>query len=155
MITGNGEGILFSGDNGTASNNTNVYDNVVSGSVIRHDVESWYPSGNPIGTGNSFHNNCVWGGARGTIDTSGGGFTAQHNTVANPRYVNAAAHDYRLAANSPCLGMAGDPAAEMAGGATAHAARYRAASAARRFAASPAHAARRTARRHRAPGGRH
>jgi len=118
VIADNGEGILFSGDDGSASNNASVYANVVSGSIVRHDVESYYPSGNPVGTGNVVHDNCLWGGAEGTIDTSAGGFTAEHNVVANPEYVSAATHDYRLASTSPCLAVTGDIAAAVDGSPT-------------------------------------
>jgi parallel beta-helix repeat protein len=113
VIANNGEGIIFGSDGGSpATNSSNVYANVVTNAQIRHDVES---SGNAQGTGNSFHRNCVWGGAQGTIDTSGGGFTAQDNTTANPQYVNPAAGDYHLGLGSPCLAIAGDIAAVVDG----------------------------------------
>jgi parallel beta-helix repeat protein len=115
VIANNGEGLLFSGDDGTASNDANVYDNVITGAVLRHDVESYYPSGNPVGTGNVLHSNCVWGGAEGTIDTSSGGFRSQNNITGNPGYANAATHDYHLSSASPCLAMTGDIAAAVDG----------------------------------------
>ncbi len=115
VIDGNGENIDFSGDGGIASSGANVYDNVLSGSTIRHDVESWYPDGNPLGQNNLVHNNCMWGGAEGTVDTSGGGFTISNNTMANPQYVNPAAGDYDLKAGSACLGVAGNVAAVVDG----------------------------------------
>jgi parallel beta-helix repeat protein len=115
VIDSNGEGIIFSGDDGEASNNSNVYDNLLTNALIRHDAESWYPSGNPLGTNNSLHNNCVWGGAEGTIDTSGGGFTSSNNTTADPQYVDAANHDYHLQPTSPCLAITGDIAAAVDG----------------------------------------
>jgi hypothetical protein len=114
VIDDNGEGIIFSGDGGMASSNNNVYDNLMTGATIRHDAESWYPDGNPVGTGNALHDNCVWGGKEGTIDTSGGGFSAWHNRTANPQYVNAAKHDYRLNPSSRCLSITGDVAAAVA-----------------------------------------
>src|SRR5205807_9016618 len=96
VIDDNGEGIIFSGDNGMASDGNEVYNNLLTGATIRHDVESWYPNGNPLGTGNVLHDNCVWGGREGAIDTSGGGFTATHNLNVNPQYVDATRHEYRL-----------------------------------------------------------
>src|SRR5947209_15544188 len=108
VIDGNGEGIIFSGDNGYASSYSNVYDNLLTNARIRHDAESWWPDGNPVGTGNVLHDNCVWGAQGAPIDTSGGGFTAYRNLVARPRYVNLAKHDYRLAPTSRCLGFTGD-----------------------------------------------
>jgi hypothetical protein len=52
VVDDNGEGIIFSGADGVASDNANVYDNLLTGAVLRHDAESWYPAGNPVGTGN-------------------------------------------------------------------------------------------------------
>jgi parallel beta-helix repeat protein len=107
VIYGNGEGVIF-GDL-SASNNDVSY-NVVSNSVVRSNAESWWGS-TPVGTGNSFHDNCVWASnanayynANGGIDLSGGGFTASSNRVANPQYVNAAASAFGLGSSSPCAG---------------------------------------------------
>ena len=111
VIDGNGEGIIFSGDNGYASSNSNVYDNLLTNARARHDAESWWPAGNPIGTRNALHDNCIWGGARSPIDTSGGGFSAYRNLVVNPEYVAAAKHNYQLAPTSPCLTITGGIAA--------------------------------------------
>ena len=115
VIDGNGEGLLFSGDGGFASSNANVYANLITNSRIRHDAESWYPQGNPVGTENLLRGNCIWGGREGTIDTSGGGFAPRGNVIANPLYVDPARHDYRLRSTSPCLGLTGDIAAEVDG----------------------------------------
>ena len=113
VIDRNGEGLIISGDNGEASNNTDVYGNVISNAQVRHDVESNWPRGNPVGVGNVVHDNCVWGGREGTIDLSAGGFTALNNTIADPRYANPAKHNYRMAASSPCLRIVGDVAAHV------------------------------------------
>ncbi len=114
IIVGNGEGILISGANGAASSYTNIEDNILSGATVRHDVESYWPPGNPVGVGNSVHNNCFWGGREGTIGSTYG-FTAAHNLTANPQYINATAHNYELRATSPCLLMSGDPQAAVDG----------------------------------------
>ena len=115
VIDGNGEGIIISGANGVASSYTNVYDNILSNADIRHDVESYWPAGNPVGVDNTVHNNCVWGGREGTIDTQGGGYTASKNLTASPQYINARDHDYELRATSPCLLVSGDPQAAVDG----------------------------------------
>ena len=115
VVDDNGEGIIFSGADGVASDNANVYDNLLTGAVLRHDAESWYPAGNPVGTGNQLHNNCLWGGAEGPIDTSSGGFTATNNMIVDPQYVNAADYDYHLQPTSPCLAFTGDIAASVDG----------------------------------------
>ncbi len=125
VIDGNGEGIIFSGDDGLASNHANVYANVITNSRLRHDVESYWPSGNPVGVGNLLHNNCVWGGAEGTIDTSAGGFSALSNRTADPQYVNASSHDYHLKPGSPCLAITGDIAAAVDGTPNAFAASHK------------------------------
>ena len=115
IIDDNGEGILISGAEGVASSDTNVYDNVISDANVRHDVESYWPAGNPVGVGNTVHDNCVWGGVQGTIDTSSGGYTASNNLTVNPEFVNAAAHDYEMNPASPCLSLVGDVQAAVDG----------------------------------------
>jgi parallel beta-helix repeat protein len=115
IIDDNGEGIIISGTDGVASSYTNVYDNVVSDSNQRDDVQSWWPAGNPVGVGNTVHDNCVWGGRQGTIDTSGGGFTAQDNLTVNPEFADTATHDYQMSTSSPCLALVGDVQAAVDG----------------------------------------
>jgi Right handed beta helix region len=103
IIDRNGEGIIFSGNGGTASSNTVVDHNVISNATIRSDVESWYPVGNPVGTNNLVHDNCIDPGVGGGINLSNGGFTATSNqTVSSAQYVDASAGDYRLQSTSPC-----------------------------------------------------
>ena len=74
----------------------------------RHDVESWWPVGNPVGVDNVVHNNCVWGGRQGTIDTSDGGLRASDNLTINPQYVSTKSHNYEMSTNSPCLALVGN-----------------------------------------------
>jgi hypothetical protein len=108
IIDSNGTGIIISGTDGVASSYTNVYDNVLSNATQRHDVEAWWPAGNPVGVGNTVHDNCVWGGRQGTIDTSGGGFTAPNNFDVDPQFADASTHNYAMNAASPCLALVGD-----------------------------------------------
>jgi parallel beta-helix repeat protein len=108
IIDGNGEGILVSGTEGKASSHTNIYDNVVSNSTSRHDVESWWPVGNPVGVDNVVHDNCLWGGRQGTLDASGGGLRASANLDINPQFVDTKTHNYEMSPNSPCLALVGD-----------------------------------------------
>ena len=115
IIDDNGEGILIAGTDGVASSYTNVYDNVISNATQRHDVESFWSAGNPLGVGNTVHNNCLWGGREGTIDTSSGGYTASNNVTANPDFANEAAHHYAMSPSSPCLALAGDVQAAVDG----------------------------------------
>ncbi len=106
VIDRNGEGVIF-GDEVTSNND--VSNNIVSNSNIRWNAESYWGSG-PVGTGNSFHNNCVWASnsesyydSQGGVD-GGDGFSASANTVGNPLYVNAAAGNYAIPSGSPCAG---------------------------------------------------
>jgi hypothetical protein len=115
IIDDNGEGIIISGDGGVASSHTDVYDNILSNANVRHDVESYWPAGNPVGVDNVVRDNCVWGGREGTIDGAMGGFTAKDNLHINPGYVDVAAHDYEMSATSQCLALVGDVQAAVDG----------------------------------------
>jgi hypothetical protein len=55
------------------------------------------------GTGNSFSNNCLATG-NSSINGSSSGLTVANNTVASVQFVDAANHNYTLAAGSPCQG---------------------------------------------------
>jgi parallel beta-helix repeat protein len=102
VIDGNGEGIIFSGDEGMASSHNLVQFNVVSNSRIRANIESFYPRHNPLGVGNVARDNCVFGGRQGSIVTGAGGFTADSNVIADPKYVDASAGDFRIGSGSAC-----------------------------------------------------
>ncbi len=115
IIDDNGEGIMISGEGGVASSYTNVYDNILSDATARHDVESYWPAGNPVGVGNRVHDNCLWRGREGVIGATEGGLQASDNARVNPMFVNAAAHDYQLERASPCLFAVGDVEAAVDG----------------------------------------
>lgn len=106
ILDGNGSGIIFSGDFGIASNGNDVRGNVITNSVLRYNVEAWYPAGNPIGTGNLFSSNCVWNGAKGNLDGQPG-YSASGTVVADPLYVDRAAKNFTLRAGSPCAAVLG------------------------------------------------
>jgi hypothetical protein len=105
IIDSNGEGIIFSGDFGLAASKNTVANNLITNATLRYDIESWYPEGNPIGTGNTVQHNCVWGGAKGTIQTPETGYTATTNTTSNPEYANPTTGDYRINNTSPCANL--------------------------------------------------
>jgi parallel beta-helix repeat protein len=108
IIDGNGVGVIFSGDGGATSNDNDVEFNVITNSNVRNNVESWYPDGNPIGTGNVLRNNCVSGGVRDNGNGAIGdqiGFSASANLKVDPRYANRAAKDFTLPAGSACAAL--------------------------------------------------
>jgi parallel beta-helix repeat protein len=97
-IDHNGEGILFAGDDQTASSNNTASDNIITNSQIRSDVESSWQPGH-TGTNNTLTNNCIHGG-KTTIDTGSGGYTATNNTITDPQYTNTTT--YTTNPTSPC-----------------------------------------------------
>jgi parallel beta-helix repeat protein len=111
VITRNGSGVLMSGDHGLVSNDTRIEGNVISHSVRRFNVESYYPPGNPIGKRNRVVRNCVSGGARGAesggVQTPPRGFDLQENVVATPAFADPRADDFRLKRSGPCRTILG------------------------------------------------
>ena len=106
VIDGNGQGIIFSGDDGVASTGNVVEYNIITNSRIRYNVESWYPKGNPIGVRNRVRRNCIYGGKRGAtdggIESSRIGFAASRNNYSDPKYRSRAKKDFRLRGHSSC-----------------------------------------------------
>jgi parallel beta-helix repeat protein len=126
VISENGEGIIFSGEGGVASNDNVVEHNLIVKSLIRSDIESWYPAGNPLGVGNIAQENCV--STRG-IDAGSGGFSARNNVTASSSELIATENGgYRPAAGSPCARVV----PELASGLGVEGAALRAKSAGRR-----------------------
>jgi parallel beta-helix repeat protein len=79
VIAGNGVGIIFSGTGGVSSSHTLVTGNVITGSRIRANVESYYPRGTPPGHDNVVRDNCLAGGHGGRIEGFNRGFAAHGN----------------------------------------------------------------------------
>jgi len=107
IIHGNGEGLIFSGAGRRTSSRTTVTGNILMASRIRSDVESYYPPGTPRGVANVVRGNCIFGGRKGTVDVSGGGFTSFDNLEADPVLVAPARGDFRLRPGSPCAELLG------------------------------------------------
>lgn len=101
VINGNGEGIIFSGDEGKASSHNLVQHNAITDSRIRADVESWYPAGNPVGIGNVVRENCLYGG-HGVLGEASTGFQATSNLIVDPHYSNPSRGDFQIDASNPC-----------------------------------------------------
>jgi len=100
VIDGNGSGIEF-GDLGPS--NDTVQWNIITGS--HGPCESclnyfgvW--SGGTVGSGNVVRNNDIFGNASGNLGYLRS-VTVEANLQADPRYVNAARHDYALQPTSP------------------------------------------------------
>ncbi len=112
VIHGNGQGVIFSGDAGVSSSDNLVQGNTITGSNVRSNVESFYPAGTPAGRNNIVRGNCISGGAR---DFGNGGiaeprgFLLSANLIADPRYADPGASDFRLLPNSPCRGVLAQP----------------------------------------------
>jgi parallel beta-helix repeat protein len=112
-IDGNGEGILFAGEDWDHTDLSLVTQNIVSNSRLRWNIEaSW---GDEAGMVNLAAGNCLWAtnpdpgyNARGGVQDRQG-FTAAANQVADPRYRNRAAKDFRLQPDSPCRGYGAEP----------------------------------------------
>jgi parallel beta-helix repeat protein len=108
-IDSNGEGVLISGVYYAASNDNVVERNVVTNSLRRDNLETFWPAGGPVGTGNVFRDNCVSGGTRdngdGGIEPRMEGALVTGNLVADPQYVSRLAKNFKLQVGSPCIGV--------------------------------------------------
>ena len=92
ILYNNGEGGLVA-FNGTT--NSKFYNNTVTDYGGGIGIKTWAGSSN-----NTFTNNILWG--TGTdIQDAGSGNIFTTNLIADPSFVNAAANDYRLQAESP------------------------------------------------------
>ena len=112
VIDSNGSGVIFSGDGGLTSRHDVVMHNIISNSRNRWNVESWYPSGTPIGTGNMVAQNCTWASSPNRYYHTHGGIASPYgfkvgagNVVQRPLFVNTSSGDFRLLPRSGCQGF--------------------------------------------------
>jgi hypothetical protein len=97
-------GVLLAGDSSYASSDNVIEFNVIAYADTYNVTSDWEGS---TGTGNIVRSNCVWRGKDGNVNSANGGFTASSNTVAPPRFVDRAHHDYRLKRGSRCRNVIG------------------------------------------------
>lgn len=112
VIDSNGSGVIFSGTGALTSNNNVVTGNIISNSRNRWNVESWYPSGTPAGSGNVVTRNCLWASSPDRYYHSDGGIAPPQgfrvgagNVVQQPLYVGAAQGNFKLSPRSGCQGF--------------------------------------------------
>ena len=117
VIVGSGyAGVIFASDQdpGTgrmSDDNTVAYNIITGGSRFGLEV-FWGASGQ--GTGNGAHDNCIAGNAAGAMAPMTG-VAVSATATAPVTFVDAGAHDYRLAPGDPCLAVVGfDTAALLA-----------------------------------------
>jgi parallel beta-helix repeat protein len=99
IIDGNGFGsVIFAGEDSSPSSDNTVRYNVLSNPGNGHNLmASW---GGAYGSGNLAERNCLWPPGKGLAPN--GGFIARDNVVANPRFRNRVAGDFRLSSGSRC-----------------------------------------------------
>jgi len=112
VIDGNGSGVIFSGDGPLTSRDNVVTRNIISNSRKRWNVESWYPTGTPVGTGNVVEENCLWPSVAASYYHARGGIAPQYgfkvgrgNVVQRPLYAAASQGNFALLAGSGCQGF--------------------------------------------------
>lgn len=110
VMADNGGGVTFAGEGSYASSDISVDHNTITGSRRDFNVSEYW--GGPVGTGNVAEANCLWGSSRGDVVRTPRGFVARDNVSADPRYIDAAGGDYRLASGSPCEATVGYDIAE-------------------------------------------
>jgi hypothetical protein len=103
--------VIFAGDGSTGSSDNTVQQNIITNATAQYLLQSSWAG--PVGTGNLASQNCLSQGHLGDIGPQNG-FSATANATADPDYLDAADHDYRLAPDSPCLAVVGyDTAAKL------------------------------------------
>jgi hypothetical protein len=104
-------GVLFGGNSDFASSDNIVQFNVIAYAQSSNVTSYWEGR---VGSGNIARKNCLWRAREENIDAGDGGFRAQHNVVAAPRFVDRQNRNYRLRPGSPCRRLLGsDPAARL------------------------------------------
>lgn len=100
IIDRNGEDFAIGGER-TTSNNSTIAFNLITNSQRGPDVSSFFPRGTPPGANNMIHDNCIFGGAHGTIGRPYG-FSVGSNKAVNPQYAAPASGNYSVPRGNPC-----------------------------------------------------
>jgi parallel beta-helix repeat protein len=106
IVDGNGRNVVLGGTAKQTSNDNVIEGNVLTFPVQADSVASFFDPA-AVGRNNVVRRNCLFGGggAEGGIAASRVGFTAEGNVVGDPKYVDRAAHDFRLGAGSACASV--------------------------------------------------
>ncbi len=105
IIVDNRQGVVFGGDSSyTSSGNVVAYNIITSGST-GYDVQSYWAGS--VGSHNVAEYNCLYSRHAAEVQRPTKGFSAVHNVIAQPQYVDPTAHDYALRHASPCRNMLG------------------------------------------------
>jgi hypothetical protein len=99
-MDGNKGGVLIAGCTRGLSERNVIRDNVISNSPKLNGVVGFWCGAQ--GSGNVVETNCLWSNLPKNLDVIG--FTAANNVIAEPRFVDEAAKDFRLTSASPCRG---------------------------------------------------
>ncbi len=102
-IVGNRSGIIVGAEETTATTGVIIVNNIVANNE-RTGISSYW--GNAPGSGNVARSNVLFKNGQGDLDRSGGGLTFRANTIANPKFVDLTARDFRLLPGSAAEGRA-------------------------------------------------
>jgi hypothetical protein len=103
-IVGNRSGIIVGADENGSTANIRLVNNIVAFSG-QEGISTYWGDGR-AGAGNVARANLLFRNGGGDLDRSAGGMRFVANRIGNPRFVDRARRDFRLAAGSAALGRA-------------------------------------------------